>query len=106
MAQLRQDHEAFAARDTEVVAIGPEKPEAFRKYWDGKDFPFLGLPDPERLVLRLYGQQVKILKLGRMPAQVLVDREGLIRYVHYGSSMSDIPSNLEILSLIDGLNQG
>lgn len=40
-----------------------------------------------------------------MPAQVLVDREGVARYVHYGHNMSDIPANDEILALVDELNQ-
>ena len=52
-------------------------------------------------MLKLYGQEVNLFKLGRMPAQVLIDKEGMARYVHYGHSMSDIPSNEEILALID-----
>jgi peroxiredoxin Q/BCP len=40
-----------------------------------------------------------------MPAQVLVDKQGVARFVHYGHSMSDIPENAEILELIDGVNQ-
>jgi peroxiredoxin Q/BCP len=39
-----------------------------------------------------------------MPAQVLVDRQGTARFVHYGHSMSDIPANDEILALIDEIN--
>ena len=51
-----------------------------------------------------YGQEIKLFKFGRMPAQVLVDRAGRARFVHYGHDMSDIPSNVEILELVDGLN--
>jgi hypothetical protein len=39
-----------------------------------------------------------------MPAQVLIDKAGVARYVHYGHSMSDIPENAEILGLADELN--
>jgi peroxiredoxin Q/BCP len=63
-----------------------------------------GLPDPAHTVLKLYGQEVKIFKLGRMPAQMLIDRSGTLRYVHYGHSMADIPPNEEILDLIRRLN--
>ena len=49
----------------------------------------------------MYGQEVKPLKLGRMPAQVLVDKHGIVRYVHYGDSMADIPSNNDIMNLIE-----
>ena len=39
-----------------------------------------------------------------MPAQVLVDKAGTARFVHYGHDMTDIPKNEEILALIDSLD--
>ena len=105
MAQLRQDHAQFIERRAEVVVVGPENAEAFRRYWEQERLPFTGLPDPTHQVLKLYGQQIKIFKLGRMPAQVIVDRQGMARFVHYGHSMSDIPPNAEILDLLSRLNQ-
>jgi hypothetical protein len=33
-----------------------------------------------------------------------VDIAGVARFVHYGHSMSDIPENNEILTLLDQLN--
>lgn len=104
MAQLRRDHHEFASRGAEILVVGPEDAAAFRKYWADNDLPFVGLPDPEHRVLDLYGQQVKLLKFGRMPAQVLVDRDGTLRFVHYANSMSDIPPNEELLGLLDSLN--
>ncbi len=85
------------------MVVGPDKPAAFAKRWQDEKFPFVGLPDPEIRVLDLYGQDVKLLKLGRMPAQVVVDKDGLVRYAHYGSSMSDIPDTAELLALLDSL---
>jgi len=104
MAQLRQDHEKFVDKETSVVVVGPEDAKAFARYWAKNDLAFVGLPDPEHRVLKLYGQEIKLFKYGRMPAQVLVDKAGVARFVHYGHDMSDIPSNEEILGLIDGLN--
>jgi peroxiredoxin len=101
MAQLRRDYEKFVKLDTEILVAGPEKADAFRNYWAKENLPFIGLPDPEHMVLKLYGQEVKIFKLGRMPAQVLINKAGQVRFVHYGHSMSDIPSNEEIISLIE-----
>jgi peroxiredoxin Q/BCP len=46
-----------------------------------------------------------LFKFGRMPAQLIIDKSGLVRYVHYGHSMSDIPSNIEILDLLNEINQ-
>jgi len=106
MAQLRQDYDEFVRRDTEVIVLGPEDGAAFAGYWEKESLPFVGLPDPKHTVLRLYGQEINLFKLGRMPAQVIVDRTGQARYVHYGHSMSDIPSNEELLALLDELNQG
>jgi peroxiredoxin len=105
MAQLRQDYDRFVERQAEVIVVGPEGQKAFADYWRREDLPFVGLPDPKHSVLKRYGQEVKLFKLGRMPAQVVVDKTGQARYVHYGHSMSDIPSNEEILGLLDGLNQ-
>jgi peroxiredoxin len=101
MAQLRQDYEKFVKLDTEILVAGPENAEAFRDYWAKEKLPFIGLPDPEHKVLKLYGQEVKIFKLGRMPAQVMIDKSGKVRFVHYGHSMSDIPENKELLELIE-----
>jgi len=105
MAQLRQDYGKFRERDTEIVVVGPEGTEAFKRYWQEEGLPFRGLPDPKHTVIKLYGQEVNLFKLGRMPAQVIVDKQGQARFVHYGHSMSDIPPNDELLGLLDELNQ-
>jgi peroxiredoxin Q/BCP len=106
MAQLRQDHQKFIERNVEVVVVGPEDAKAFTAYFEKEALPFIGLPDPRSSVLKLYGQEVNLFKLGRMPAQVLIDKAGVARYVHYGHDMTDIPSNEEILSLADEINLG
>jgi peroxiredoxin len=105
MAQLRQDYPQFVERDTEVIAIGPEAREQFADYWNKHEMPFVGIPDPNHTVLELYGQEIKLFKMGRLPAQVIVDKAGHVRYVHYGRSMSDIPHNNELLALLDEINQ-
>jgi len=105
MAQLHQDYQQFVDRDTEIIAIGPENDKAFKEWWDEHQMPFTGIADPEHIITNMYGQQVKLIKLGRMPASILVDKHGQIRYTHFGESMADIPETEEMLSLIDGLNK-
>ena len=100
---MRQDYDQFTSRDAEVLAIGPESASEFKKFWQEKDLPFIGLPDPEQRVLKQFGQEIKLLKLGRMPSQVIVDKDGFARYVHYSDSMSDIPANQELLTFIERL---
>jgi peroxiredoxin len=104
MAQLRQEYGEFEKRNTVIVVVGPENREAFEAYWNSNKLPFIGLPDPTASVLKRFGQEVNLFKLGRMPAQVLVDKQGIARFAHYGHSMSDIPENSEILNLIDSVN--
>ena len=104
MAQLRQDYQEFVKRQTQVIVVGPEDAKAFEAYWRVHDLPFIGLPDPKASVLKLYGQKVNLFKLGRMPAQLIVDKASVVRFVHYGHSMSDIPENIELLALLDRLN--
>ena len=84
-----------------ILVVGPEDAQKFTKYFTENQLPFAGLPDPEHKVLKRYGQDIKIFKFGRMPAQILIDKQGIARYVHYGQSMRDIPSNEELLALVD-----
>lgn len=86
-----------------MLVVGPEDAAAFARYFQEHNLPFPGLPDPKHSLLKRYGQEIKLFKFGRMPAQVLVDRQGIVRYAHYGDAMSDIPPNEELLALIDGL---
>lgn len=104
MAQLRQDFEQFVERDALIVVVGPENASAFNQYWKAEDLPFIGLPNPDHSVAKLYGQQVRLIKLGRMPALVIVDKGGKVYYQHHGNSMSDIPENERVLALLDELN--
>lgn len=101
--QLHQDYDKFAEKDTIIVTIGPESSNNFKTYWEENNYKFYGIPDAKQSVLKLYEQEVNILKLGRMPAQMLVDKDGVLRYIHYGHSMKDIPENSEILEYIDSL---
>ncbi len=105
MAQLRRDYEKFKKLNTEIVVVGPEGPRAFENYWTENDLPFVGLPDPDHQVLKLYGQELKIFKFGRMPAMVIVDKSGTVRFVHYGHSMSDIPENKAVLATLRSMNE-
>ena len=102
--QLHQDYEKFREKETEIVTIGPEKATRFEAYFSENNLPFWGLPDENHTVLKRYGQQVKLFKLGRMPAQMLIDQKGILRYVHFGHNMSDIPSNAEMFELIETIS--
>ena len=105
MAQLRLDYDKFVRQGAEILVVGPEDANRFKAYWEANRLPYIGLPDPDHRVLKLFGQKVNLFKLGRMPAQVMVDKVGIARFVHYGKSMSDIPTNQELLDCLEEMNQ-
>jgi peroxiredoxin Q/BCP len=45
--------------------------------------------------------QVNLLKWGRLPALLVIDQAGQLRYRHYGDSMMDIPPNADVLASLD-----
>jgi peroxiredoxin Q/BCP len=102
---MRDHYTEFVSRGAEILAVGPNDADSFKKYWVKENIPFIGLPDPAHVVARLYRQEVNIFKLGRMPLNSIVDKHGCIRFIHYGASMSDIPDNETFLSVIDEINR-
>jgi peroxiredoxin Q/BCP len=105
MAQLRQDHQKFLDRQAVIIAVGPEDAESFAKWWHEHQMPFIGIPDPKHDIAKLYNQEFKLLRGGRLPSLSLIDREGKIRFMHYADLPSDIPSDDDVLSLLDTLNR-
>jgi len=101
---MRDYYAEFTSRGVEIIAIGPDGLEPFRKYWAKENIPFIGLPDSEHTVARTYKQEVNLFKLGRMPLNCIVDLNGSIRYIHYSISRSDIPDKETFLNVIDELN--
>jgi peroxiredoxin len=105
MAQLRQDYPQFVERNTEIMVVGPEDANTFTKWWHEHQMPFIGIPDPKHDIAKLYSQEFKLFKGGRLPALAVIDKMGQIRLMHYADSPSDIPSDAQILDLLDNLNK-
>ncbi len=106
MTQLRQDYSKFEELDTEVIAVGPEDAKTFIAWWQEHQMPFVGIPDPDHNIAKLYNQQFKLLKGGRLPALAVIDKKGKIHLMHYADLPSDIPSDEKILALLTEINQG
>ncbi len=68
-----------------------------QKYAMGK-FPILY--DEKNRIAKKLRQGIKLLKLGRLPGLLLVDKQGLIQYAYYSDNMSDIPKNRDLLDLL------
>ncbi len=101
---MRDSYAEFESRGVEILAIGTDSESSFQSHWKKERIPYVGLSDPKASVPRMYRQEVNLFKLGRMPLNCVVDTEGKIRYVHYGSSMADIPDNETFLNVIDRVN--
>ena len=101
---MRDHYPEFAIRGAEIVAVGTDSVSSFQEYWKKEKIPYIGLPDPDKKVSRLYKQEINIFKLGRMPLNCVIDVNGRIRYVHFGSNMTDIPDNETFLHVIDEIN--
>lgn len=104
MVQMGHDYAEFVKRDAEVIILGPNSPESFKRTWDIEELSMIGLSDPESVIANSYHQEVKFMRMGRLPALLVLDKQGIIRYLHYGKSMTDIPENLQVLGVLDELN--
>ena len=103
---MRRDYQKFVARECEIVSIGPDGADAFREYWEKQELPFVGLADPKHKVADRYGQPVRLMRLGRLPMQLLIDELGVVRTRHEGGWMSDIPGDAEVLKGLDEIRRG
>jgi peroxiredoxin Q/BCP len=101
---MRDHYSEFISHGAEIVTVGPDGASSFQRYWENEKIPYIGLPDPEKKVSRLYKQEVNIFKLGRMPLNCVVDINGRIRYVHFAANMTDIPDNETFLHVIEQIN--
>lgn len=90
-------------RDTEVLVVGPDLAAMFKMYWAKEKMPFIGLADPRHQVAERYEQEVSLWKMGRMPALMIVDKKGRIRFSHYAENMRDYPTLEEMYEVLDRL---
>jgi alkyl hydroperoxide reductase subunit AhpC len=60
--------------------------------------------DKKKKVAKMLHQEKKLLKLGRLPGLLILDKDNIIRYAYYSDSRKDIPKNDEIFEVINELN--
>lgn len=104
MVQMGHDYAEFVKRGAEVIIVGPNSPDSFKRTWQIEELSMVGLSDPGSMVADFYHQEVKIIRMGRLPALLVLDKEGIIRFLHYGKSMSDIPANPRVFQVLDEIN--
>ncbi len=102
---MRDEHPRFEAAGARVAVVVRERPDRLRGHWAGLRLPFVCVPDPDGHVSAAWGQQWKLLKLGRLPAQFVVDGAGRVALAHYARDMSDIVGNDRVLDVVHGLTR-
>ncbi len=101
MMQLHKEKKEFDKRNIKVVSICPENIEKIERFLSSENIDLELVADPKHIIADEYNQQVKIFKLGRMPAQIILNNKGEKIFEHFANSMRDIIENREILSFID-----
>jgi peroxiredoxin Q/BCP len=104
MVQMGHDYAEFVKRGAEVIILGPNSPENFKRTWDIEELAMIGLSDPDSVIANSYHQEVKFMRMGRLPALLVLDKKGIIRFLHYGKSMTDIPENSQVFQILDEIN--
>ena len=100
---MREQYTRFTERGVRLLNLGPDDAQAYRDYWAKHRIPFVGLADPKHVVAKLYHQPVRLLKLGRMPMQLIVDPAGVVRFRYESNGMSDIPDSETVFAKLDEL---
>ena len=104
MGRLRNDFAKFEKLNTYLYPIlvdGPKNASKMEQKYAASKFAVFY--DEKNEVSKILHQEKKILKLGRMPGLIVVDKEGIIQYAYYGDSMKDIPKNETILEILQKL---
>ncbi len=100
MMQLHQDRNLFAQKNIKVIVICPETIEGIEQFLTGHELAFDLVADNDHTLATKYGQKVVLLKLGRMPAQLIINKEETVVFRHYAKNMVDIIENKEILAKV------
>ena len=59
--------------------------------------------DKDKKVVKMLNQEVRLIKLGRMPGLLIVDKKGVIQFAYYGENMHDIPKNELLFEVLEKL---
>lgn len=127
--RVRDEYDKFTAAGGQVAAVTMGKPEQSRKFREFYRLPFVLLSDPQQAAYRAYhvprgnllsvagpsmwaaGAQ-SLLKRGvgqiigdpyQLPGSFVIDRTGKVAYAHYGRTSADVPSNQELIGVLNRL---
>jgi len=104
VVRLAGSYKKFQELNTELYPITADKlgnaQKLETKYAKGK-YPIYY--DEDKKVVKLLHQEWKLLRFGRMPGMIIIDKNGIIQWAYYSDSMSDIPKNDVIFEVLEQL---
>lgn len=100
---MTEQYQEFRNAGAEIIALVRDNQVAVHTYFEEHDIPFPCLVDPENRVYRQYDVKSKLLSLGQRPALFVLDKEGIVRYAYLGSQQWEIPSNEEVLAILQSI---
>jgi peroxiredoxin len=102
-AQLGRLHKEFLAANCEILLILGEPVEKARAYAKSLHLPFPVLADPERDIYHQYGLKKAMVFIQRT-ASIVIDREGVIRYLKTTTSpMVWLQESRELLDFVKSM---
>lgn len=89
MCGYRDDWSTFEDNETAVIAISTDKQTSSDKFKEKYSLPMLVLGDPEREIIDAYGVKMNKLFKSAQRSVVLIDKQGVVRYVNYNYKIKD-----------------
>ena len=104
MKRFQERLSDFASLGASVAAISVDLPEVARTQAEDFKLAYPLLSDPDGATIRAYGVWHEDKKIA-LPAIVVVDREGIIRWRRVSTSVLDRPEEDEVLEVVRGLRR-
>jgi thioredoxin-dependent peroxiredoxin len=100
---LREDYSKFTDAGASIVAIAPDDADGVAKFTRTNTFPFPLLADSAHVVFDAYDVASTLMSLGQRPALFVIDGTGVVRFDSIGKQQWEIPSNENVLAVLQGL---
>ena len=100
---MRDEIDRFTEAGAQVVTIAPDTLDGVEKFVRGNEYPFALLADTDHVVFDAYDVVSTMMSLGQRPALFVVDGEGVVRFDSIGTQQWQIPSNDNVLAVVDAL---
>lgn len=100
---MRDEIDRFTTTGAQVVAVAPDTPEGVARFVRDNEYPFPLLADVDHAVFDAYDVVSTMMSLGQRPALFVVDQEGIVRFDSIGVQQWQIPTNDNVITVLESL---